>query len=102
MGDGHGLLQRRRSAETDAETRCSVFSPPALPDLRTQQPRGLRDEPMLQVGEDDVVVAVGDRMVEGDRPLGPARADRESDLRQRPGIGQRADAVAAGLACRSG
>ncbi len=73
-----------------------------LPDLRAQQPRGLRDEPMLEVGEHDVAIAVGDRVVEGDRPLGPVQRVGQSDLRQRPGIGQRADAVAARPAARAG
>ena len=91
--DGRGVSSDPFAADRGRDAVQRLLAT-GLPDLRAQQPRGLRDETMPEVGEHDVVVAVGDRVVEGDRPLGPGQRVGQSDLRQRPGIGQRADAVA--------
>ena len=70
-----------------------------LPDLGAKQPGGLGDETMLEVGQHDVGIAVGDGVIEGDGPFGPVQRVGQSNLRQRPGVGQSADTVAACTAC---
>ena len=64
----------------------AVEATPAFgrPDLRAQQAQAHLDEPVVEVGEHDVVAAVGDGVVEGDRAGSHRCADGRAPRRSAP------------------